>query len=262
MTTKTTMKTRRVPVNRGLSIGVVIPAKNEELFIKNCIKSLKSQQSSLHGSPLKLVVVDGNSSDATAKLARQEGITVLKDLGIGPAYARNLGALFLKQRGTDIVAFMDADTIAPPYWVDRIRAHFEKRPELIGVGGPYIPYDGKKKDKRIYALVSLGMRVLTRTGLPHFYGGNCAFRTEEFLRAGGFNEKVSMLEDMELSFRMRKLGKLEFDKHLLAFTSCRRYRQMGYLKPVYQTIRSYSSFITKSHYKTNYFDGIDRHKRC
>ena len=47
----------------------------------------------------------------------------------GPAAARNTG---LEHATTDLVAFLDSDTVAPPDWIERLGGHFED-PQVAAV---------------------------------------------------------------------------------------------------------------------------------
>jgi len=49
-------------------------------------------------------------------------------------------------------------------------------------------------------------------------------RKSAFKKIGGFNTKLLMNEDVDLSKRLRKIGKIGINAHLLAYTSGRRYK--------------------------------------
>jgi hypothetical protein len=52
------------------------------------------------------------------------------------------------------------------------------------------------------------------------------------LKTGGFREGLNMLDDVDLSMRMRNFGKEKFEPRLYAVTSISRPGQMGHLKTV------------------------------
>lgn len=79
--------------------SVVILAKNEEASIKRCIKSVKSLAS-------ELVVVDDESSDETAKIAKEEGAKVVLHKLNDFASQRALGD---EQVKGDWILHIDAD---------------------------------------------------------------------------------------------------------------------------------------------------------
>jgi hypothetical protein len=55
-------------------------------------------------------------------------------------------------------------------------------------------------------------------------GSNLAVRKEAFLRAGGFNTKLNLGEDAELSQRLKYIGRVKLDMGFRVKTSGRRYR--------------------------------------
>ena len=93
------MVTRR---GKRIHVSVVIPTLNEEGNIAQVIKGVKEN---LDGESYEIVVVDGNSSDGTAEIARSHGARVITDSGgKGSALIKGLRAA----RG-DILISMDAD---------------------------------------------------------------------------------------------------------------------------------------------------------
>lgn len=92
--------------NTMKKISVIIPAYNEEGFIKQTIINTQHVLNSLN-IKYEIIVVDNNSTDNTFKIARDLGITVIKESKQGIAYARNSGAKIAKN---NILLFIDADT--------------------------------------------------------------------------------------------------------------------------------------------------------
>lgn len=64
-------------------------------------------------------------------------------------------------------------------------------------------------------------RILT--GSFAFRGVNFAIRKYVWKKAGGFNTKLSALEDVDLSLRVRKIGKIKYLPDLVVKTSYRRF---------------------------------------
>jgi glycosyltransferase involved in cell wall biosynthesis len=89
------------------SLGVVIPAFNEEEGIAPTIKELK-----LAIEGVRIIVVDGNSQDKTPEIAKDLGVEVIFQNGKGKGDAVFQG---LTNLGGDIVyvAFTDADYTYP-----------------------------------------------------------------------------------------------------------------------------------------------------
>lgn len=85
----------------NVRISVVIPAFNEEKFIADVIKVVKSSK-----VVDEIIVVDNNSSDNTSKIASSCGATVAFCKKQGKGYAMEKG---LKLATGDIIIFIDGD---------------------------------------------------------------------------------------------------------------------------------------------------------
>lgn len=82
-------------------ITVVIPARNEERTITKVIELVK-----LNKKVNQIIVVDNNSTDNTAKLAKTEGVEVIECKEQGKGYAMENG---IKCSKNNIIVFIDAD---------------------------------------------------------------------------------------------------------------------------------------------------------
>lgn len=84
-------------------VSVILVSNNEEKVIENTLKKLKNSDY----PNLEIILVD-SSTDKTQKIARKYTDKIIKDPGIGKAYALNLG---IDQSSGKILYFLDADTI-------------------------------------------------------------------------------------------------------------------------------------------------------
>lgn len=118
---------------RGLSVSVVIPARNEEATIAGMTEAVASLSGGLVD---ELVVMDGSSTDATAEQAVAAGARVHTDVAVLPEYGPCLGkgdALWrsLAVTSGDIVAFVDGDIKNPsPNFVIGLLAPLLADPEV------------------------------------------------------------------------------------------------------------------------------------
>ena len=87
-----------------LNIKVIIPAFNEAKSIGRVIKHLPSYVN-------EIIVVNNNSTDETAKNAKQCGATILTEINSGYGNACLKGIKYIEQQKekTDIVVFLDGD---------------------------------------------------------------------------------------------------------------------------------------------------------
>ncbi len=232
-----------------MRIAVIIPAYNEEAYIGRCLESLRKQTY----PDYELIVVNAQSTDKTAEISAKHANKVITAKTGSPGPARNLG---VKNTQAEIVAFTDADTIVAENWLERIAKNFED-PKVVGAGGVLRPLDARALDKIMFKINSDWWYRLS--GLFRFYQlgtPNCAYRRTAFQETGGFDESLSMLEDTELSLRMRKYGKIIIDKNMVVYNSARRFRQEGYIKVFFRYAKEYINLFSGKHVKSKHFDTI------
>lgn len=99
-------------------VSLVIPVYNEVDQIHACLEAVARQTV----RPFEVIVVDNNSTDGTAAIARAfPFVTVLHESRQGVVYARDRG--FNAARG-DIIARIDADTIINDNWIQSVVERF------------------------------------------------------------------------------------------------------------------------------------------
>src|SRR2546427_3338806 len=92
---------RRTPL-----VSVVIPSRNSQDTIADCLKSVISQ---VH-TPIEIIVVDSFSTDSTAEIAKTMGATVMLH-DDGRSAQKNWGAKFANG---EYLHFVDSDFILDP----------------------------------------------------------------------------------------------------------------------------------------------------
>jgi glycosyltransferase involved in cell wall biosynthesis len=202
-----------------IKISVIIPAFNEEKFLGNCLLSLKEQDF----KDFEIIVVDKNSTDKTAEIVKKFRVILVSEKNQGVAFARNKGAKIAKG---EILVFTDADTILPKDWLSRIKEEFEKDKELIAFGGSCEFYSGPISARLASKFLLKPFLFLDKlfSGGFNLMGCNMAVKRKAFFKVGGFNEKLKLNEDVEISYRLRKIGKIKFDPNFKVKTSGRRFR--------------------------------------
>lgn len=96
------------------SITAIILTKNEENTIANCIETVRWCS--------EIIVIDNNSTDATASIAENAGARVISFKSTDFAKKRELG---LKRAKTDWVFYIDADERVTPRLYQEIAVHLE-----------------------------------------------------------------------------------------------------------------------------------------
>ncbi len=112
-----------------MRVSVIIPCRNGQRIVGDAVRSALAQSE----PPAEVLVVDDASTDGTSRAAGAAGARVLRTEGRRNAGgARNAG---MDTASGDILAFLDADVVAPPDWLARVRAAFESDPRIVAVGG-------------------------------------------------------------------------------------------------------------------------------
>lgn len=217
-----------------IKVSIVIPAYNEEAIIAASLLSLRNHDT----DDYELIVVDNASTDKTAKIAEEYADKVVYEERKGVAYARQRG---FQEASGSIIASTDADTITEKNWVDEIRRTFMDG--IVGAYGPVYLFDGTPLDKRLakYGFASFLM-INCMLGFPHFSGQNFAVRRKDFHAIRGFNITLKSAEDVDLSLRLKKIGKIHFNQKMIVYTSARRLN-IGYWQFLKHHISNYFSML-------------------
>ncbi len=97
-------------------VSIVIPCFNEELGIKKVLNSIPKKEIQKNYS-LEIIVVDNNSTDQTAAIAKQLGATLTTETKQGKAHALSAG--FRKAKG-QIIVTLDGDNTYPPSEIPKL----------------------------------------------------------------------------------------------------------------------------------------------
>jgi glycosyltransferase involved in cell wall biosynthesis len=174
----------------ALDISVVVPVRNAEAILEECLRSI------MQSDPRELIVVDGLSSDRTVEIARSYGARILSDEGRGLPAARLLGARASVSRR---VALIDADVIVPEHGLARLLAEFEE-------GG----YAGLQAGQLSVSGRGYWGRALVhhhRSGRSkNWFGLVATIFDRETLLEHGFDSRFLSGEDIELRWRLQQAG--------------------------------------------------------
>lgn len=178
--------------------SIIIPAYNEERWLPSTLSAL---QRAMKDVPLQgeLIVVDNNSTDATASVARERGASVVFESFNQISRARNAGAAAAQGH---YLVFVDADTIIPPQLLGKALENLDSG-NCCG-GGSSVAFD-----RSLNAGGQAGLAVWNRLSASLKLAAGCFVycRRDAFDEVGGFSEAVYASEEIWLSRRLGRWGR-------------------------------------------------------
>ncbi len=235
---------KRPDCNRRISkpgplVSVLIPARNEEQNIENCLKSIQEQDY----SNFEVIVLDDNSEDRTAQIvdkiaAKDERIRLIKGKPLAPGWAGKPFACYqLAQNAQGSwLLFIDADTTSEPCMVrSTLGAAIDLDLSLLS-GFP------RQMAESLPEKLALPiMYFILMTWLPLWWvhrhvgrmpsvtiGQFLLFRRDEYWRIGGhLAVKDKILEDVWLGVETVRHGGRHEAIDLSTVFQCRMYRTVG-----------------------------------
>lgn len=199
--------TSRIP---DIEVSVIIPARNEQSRLPPLLASLEGQDYGRY----EVIVVDDNSTDATAELARAAGaktliLTELAPGWLGKPHACWVGA---QEASGDIFVFLDADTALEPTALSRIVATHAKYGGLVSVQPYHRMLKAYERLSSIFFIVMMGsIRSFTLAGdavKPNGSFGPCMVCSrEDYFRTGGHRlVRAEIIDDVALAREMSQRG--------------------------------------------------------
>lgn len=235
---KPARKTEATPIR---TISVVIPAHNEERYLRRTLDAVKRQDYDW----FEIIVVANGCTDSTAEVAKGRCNRLVtmsqKSLGV----ARNLGARLAKG---ELLLFLDADTILEPKALRVIAQDFSKNHSAGTLKG--LPDTERFKYRLVYGLKNFVHRFSLHRGSS----GVILCWKRYFMHIGGFDEGLEVRENSELMRRLGRFGKYKYIEKTSATTSMRRYDQRGCGRVVWLWVklwfRSLFGDLHNRHYET------------
>lgn len=178
--------------------SLIIPAYNEEDWLAATLHVLAQAmaEQSMSG---ELIVVDNNSSDSTAALARELGAQVVFEGENQISRARNTGSR--AARGEYLI-FIDADTHIQSQLLSRALENLHSGQSCGGGSTLYF-------DRMESALARHGVKLWNRVSRRARWAAGCFvyIRRDCFEAIGGFSEQVYASEEIWLSRAARRWGR-------------------------------------------------------
>ncbi len=204
-----------------LRVVVVVPCLNDATFLAVCLEALAHQTR----RPDEVVVVDNGSTDDSVDVARHAGVRLARQpvRGIWPAAARGYD---VAARTADVIARLDADSIPPADWVERVAEAFEHDANLDALTGAAQFYGGSALAHfaGVHYYIGGMYAVLTPLfGHPPVFGSNFAMRTRLWRRVRGHVASGDPVihDDLDLSIHFPYGTRVEYDPTLVMPVSAR-----------------------------------------
>ena len=179
--------------------SVIIPTHNRVELLSEAIESVRTQTHKNY----ELIVVDDGSTDGTADFLRTVGsdVKVLQQSNRGPGAARNCGA---RHAIGAYLAFLDSDDVWFPWTLATFSRVIERygRPPLIVAST--VEFEGAIPGlEREDVATELFSDYFNTASSPGYVGsGALVVSRATFATASGFDERLSVGEDLDFYFRV------------------------------------------------------------
>ncbi|OED40528.1 hypothetical protein ACH42_16085 [Endozoicomonas sp. (ex Bugula neritina AB1)] len=180
-------------------LSFIIPAYNEEQFIKRSIQSIQSNVEGIYD--YEIIVVDNASTDNTANIARELGVAVISTPHKFTISAvRNTGVEISQG---DILIFIDGDVYLHDSWIDHVPPVLEQIKSSSVVAGSVYAVD---PDASWVAKAWFQPWYQKQEQVTFINGGHMLLSRELFQQIGGFDVSFETGEDYEFCERARSVG--------------------------------------------------------
>lgn len=199
------------------SIAVIVPVFNEAQVLRESLQHFVDLKAD------ELLFVDGGSSDNTLEILSQFGLNWISST-LGRAAQMNAGS---KMLNSTILLFIHIDTALSESHLLTIKQLMSQSPKTVG-GRFDVRLSGHHPAFRV-----IENMINMRSRLSKISTGDQAMfvRREVFEAMGGFAD-IPLLEDVEFSRRLKRIGQIAC-LHQQVVTSSRRWQLHGIVKTVW-----------------------------
>lgn len=198
----------------------MIPARNEEAHLPGCLTAIK-HAASLAGTDPEIVVVINRCTDATEAIALSRGCIIIREDAKNLAMIRNAG---VRAASGEIIITVDADSRVSANIFTKIIEVLDQR--CVGGGVLIIP---ERWSVGIFLTGCLLLPIALGYGIS---AGLFFCRKSDFDEIGGFDERLSSVEDIDFARRLKAHGRRTgrrfatlLSAHIV--TSCRKFDRFG-----------------------------------
>jgi glycosyltransferase involved in cell wall biosynthesis len=177
--------------------SIVIPAFDEERFLPACLDAIDRATAAL-GEPVEVIVVDNDSRDGTAELARSRGARVVLESAKNLSVIRNRGA---REAAGRYLAFIDADSVMSDNMLVEVRKVM-KSGRYVGGGVLNVRTDRFSIGMVVSAVGFMPVVLYFGVSAVMFYTTPAAFQA-----VGGFDEHLYAAEDLHFGRKLKRHGR-------------------------------------------------------
>jgi len=192
-----------------MAVSVVIPTFNRAGLVGRAIESVLAQT----WQQIEIVVVDDGSTDATKTVVEQYGprVRYVRQDNAGVAAARNAGVRLARE---ELIAFLDSDDcwlprkleLQVPAMADpQVVLCFTNRSLASRPGADRFSDIGWQPMGNPCVLTDPAAVATWPAGSP-IIASSSVYRKTAFLKAGGYDERLRVFEDLRLDFRLALAG--------------------------------------------------------
>jgi cellulose synthase/poly-beta-1,6-N-acetylglucosamine synthase-like glycosyltransferase len=201
--------------NNKTNLSIIIPARNEEANIENCIQSILQNNYPYH--LFEIIVVDDHSEDNTANIVKkyeQQNVKLisLKDFVTDKinSYKKKAIEVAIAQASGTLIITTDADCIVPATWLQTIASFYEEKkpafiaaPVTINCGWNFIQIF---QSLDFMTLQGITAAVVHKKQMTMCNGANMAYERAAFYEVGGFAgiDNIASGDDMLLMHKIYK----------------------------------------------------------
>lgn len=212
----------------SVQVAIIVPTLNAGRTLRRCLESLRLQSEHVY-----IVVVDAGSTDDTLLIASEFADCLVHSKDKGFSSQRNQGA---EHSVAAVIGFIDADMVLEEEVVKEVLGQISDG--AVGVVVPEVSF-GSTFWARVRAFERSFYRGPQSPEAARF------FRRDSFVRAGGYDERLSSMEDFAMDRSVRALGiigntqaLIRHDEGALSYTNACR-KKAGYASGMASYFRIY-----------------------
>jgi glycosyltransferase involved in cell wall biosynthesis len=207
-----------------IRLSLIIPAHNEARYLPNLLDTVDIARGNYRGGrdAIEIIVVDNQSTDTTAEIARSRGCVVVTEEKRIIAAVRNRGAAVAQG---EVLLFTDADNTIHPDTFNAIDQAISSERVVAGATGVHL-------ERMSFGIAAAYMLMIPLVWLTGMDTGVVFCRRKDFETIGGYNEARLFAEDVQFLWDLRRLGwkrrqRLVRVKSVKATTSTRKFDRFG-----------------------------------